>query len=542
MAIQRFKVAVNAARFPLVSTKGSRAVFIPGLDAAPRTPRQYVGNDNSVDYNTAQVLYMENVLPISEGLRSAGMIQRVAASAYTGFNAALSLRDDEEFVYLLSPAGGQNYICNPFTGIWAPSPTLTVWATVISPSSEDTPATAKVTTAYVNGITIVCYSRLKSLDNADISLMFWDNELSILRPGNVGFANLPFPVGEIDGVASSNGYLLMWSGLSVAWAKWNGSAFDFEPYANGEFTGSGTQIPEDVAGPITAVIGVAGGFIIFTSRNAIAANYNPQNLVSPWAFKEIGGAGGVEGYEQVTIEGSLNGIYAYTSAGMQKISLNSAENVFPGVSDFAAGRVIERYSSITKALTQTVTVADLAIKVTNIGNRFLAVSYGVTRGAYEFALIYDFTLERWGKLKLNHTDCFNYGYAPAVASDDVIGAQHSVAFLQSNGTVYLAEWTDKVGPGRDAGVVLIGRVQLSRSRNTQLNRVEVESVESATLNIIPSYDGATNEAAIPFVQVLSSPTLAIYGELVDCKNFSILLEGAFSLATMILEGQPTGQQ
>lgn len=28
MAIQRFKIALNAARFPLVSTKGQRAVFV----------------------------------------------------------------------------------------------------------------------------------------------------------------------------------------------------------------------------------------------------------------------------------------------------------------------------------------------------------------------------------------------------------------------------------------------------------------------------------------------------------------------------------
>ena len=57
MAIQRFKVSLNAARFPLVSTKGQRAVFIPGLDSAPRTPRTFMGSNESVDYDTPQVLY-----------------------------------------------------------------------------------------------------------------------------------------------------------------------------------------------------------------------------------------------------------------------------------------------------------------------------------------------------------------------------------------------------------------------------------------------------------------------------------------------------
>jgi len=34
MAIQRFKVALNNARFPLVSTKAQRAAFVQGLTAA----------------------------------------------------------------------------------------------------------------------------------------------------------------------------------------------------------------------------------------------------------------------------------------------------------------------------------------------------------------------------------------------------------------------------------------------------------------------------------------------------------------------------
>ena len=34
MAIRRFKVALNNARFPLVSTKAQRAAFVQGLTAA----------------------------------------------------------------------------------------------------------------------------------------------------------------------------------------------------------------------------------------------------------------------------------------------------------------------------------------------------------------------------------------------------------------------------------------------------------------------------------------------------------------------------
>ena len=39
MAIQRFKVALNNALFPLVSTKAQRAAFVPGLAAAREVDR-----------------------------------------------------------------------------------------------------------------------------------------------------------------------------------------------------------------------------------------------------------------------------------------------------------------------------------------------------------------------------------------------------------------------------------------------------------------------------------------------------------------------
>lgn len=78
MAIQRFKVALNNALFPLVSTKAQRAAFVPGLDAAPRTPRIFMGEDESVDYNLSQVIYAENVMPVAEGIHSVGYRQLIA--------------------------------------------------------------------------------------------------------------------------------------------------------------------------------------------------------------------------------------------------------------------------------------------------------------------------------------------------------------------------------------------------------------------------------------------------------------------------------
>lgn len=540
MAIRRSKLSLNAARFPFISTKGSRAVLVPDLDSAPRTPRQFVGNDNSVDYNTPQLLYCENVMPVSEGLRSAGWDQLIPGIGTSAFQNLIPLRNDQEQIVLYSPSGGSNYIYRESSSSWVSYPWTTIWGGTVGPGSAS-PSNTRVTYAYVDGKTIICYARLKSASNNDMSLMFWDNILGTLQPGVVGFTNIPFAPGTIDGIASSNGFLLLYSGISVAWARFNGTAFDFEPYANGSFTGSGNQIPEDIAGQITAVVGVAGGFVMFSSRNAVAATYNAQNLVSPWTFREIPGAGGVQDYERVALEGSLSALYAYTTAGFQRISLNSSESVFPAASDFISGGQVEGFNYTDNLLYQYAISTDLQVKLTNVGNRYLCISYGFIPTFYEYILVYDMSLERWGKLKISHVDCFNYGYAPIGTTGEIIAAQHALAILTQYGGIEKAEWTDIAGATRDSAVAVIGRVALSRSRFTQLNRVEVEKMEAGTLHVIPSYDGATNSTPVQFVEVVATPYLKVFGGEVDCNNFCLLLRGAFDLSTLIFEGTATGQ-
>ena len=298
MAVQRFKIALNAARFPLVSTKGSRAVFIPGLDSAPRTPRDYVGNGNSLDYDTAQVLFMQNVVPAAEGLRSVGFRLRAASPGFGSFfDSVIPLRNDRDAIFLLSPAAGHNYVWSSVANTWVPNWWPTIWAPLVVDTSWGDFTVTKVTYAFVDGLSFVCYGRQKSTTNVDMSMLIQDPSTQNLIPATSIITNWPYQPGEIAGIASSSGYLLMYSGLSVAWAKFNGTQFDFSPYANGKFTGSGQQIPESIGGNITAIIGVSGGFIIFTTRNAVAALYNPQNLAAPWTFREIPGAGGIQTYE-----------------------------------------------------------------------------------------------------------------------------------------------------------------------------------------------------------------------------------------------------
>lgn len=567
MAIQRFKLSLNAARFPLVSTKGQRAVFIPGLDSAPRTHYVYKSSEENLDTDIAQIIYGENFMPVSEGVKSVGYSQLIASTVNTGFDQVFALRDDAENTVLYSSAAGKNYIYDGTVGAWTTTTFLVIHGTPIDPASPNTEATAKVTYAYVDGKTFVCYSRLLATGGTDASILFWNSTTKLLEPAGALLANIPFAAGTIDGISSSNGYLIIYSDITVAWAAFNGVAFDYVIYANGEFTGSGSQIPEDVQGNIKACIGLPGGFVIFTAKNAIAATYHAQSIVAPWVFREIAGAGGIESYEQATVEGSLGALIAYTTTGLQKVSLNSSEEAYPDVSDFIADRYIERYNFGDQSLRQASTSLDMFVKITNIANRYLVISYGTYPKVFSFALVYDMTLQRWGKLRIVHCDCFYYNYGvitgaltysmlgdipynyPGLGtynsttqqSNAIVAAQHGLAFLKSDGSVSLADWSSLVRATEDEAVAIIGRVQLTRASNAQFNRAEIEGLSSGRVFLQPSYNGRTLEAAIPVTDIETAPNYRVVGDLIDCKNFNLIVEGTFDLSTIILEATTSGK-
>jgi hypothetical protein len=566
MAVQRFKLPLNNAAFPFVSTKAPRAVFVPGMDIAPRVGRGFIGTQDTMDYDLTQIIYGENFMPVGKGVKSVGYRQLIAPTVNNDFDSIFALRDENENTVLYSPAGGQNYVYDDTTSAWTSDPIETVYGLTLSSTSF--PIDSQVTYAYVDGFTFICFSRLKSNGSpaVDMSLMYWDSATQSLSPPAALIANLPFSAGEIDGISSAAGYLIVWSGITIAWAPITGATFDFIPYANGAYTGAGIRVPEDVQGAIRAIIPVSGGFIAFTNRNAIGASYVANNLNAPWVFREIPDAGGLESYEQATVEGSLGRVVAYTTAGMQSITINSADIVYPDLGDFATSREIERYNSGTKTLTQSATSLDFYIKVSAVGNRYIVISYGTFKGIYSFALVYDLAIQRWGKLRIVHRDCFYYNYgvetadltysmlgdvaydsvstttysATTAQSNAFTGAQHSLAFLRQNGQVIIADWSDQIRDTPDEGVIILGRVQLSRSRNIQLNRAELEGLKSGSVYIAPSYNGRTLSTVEQMVLVEAIEDYKLLGTLVDCKNFNIIVEGTFDLSTVILEATPTG--
>jgi hypothetical protein len=377
--------------------------------------------------------------------------------------------------------------------------------------------------------------------------------------------------GQLDGIASSNGYLILWSGLTVFWARFDGTSFNYDLFANGEVTGSGSRIPEDIKGPITSIVPVSGGFIIFTTKNAIAAVYNANNFAEPWIFKSIANCGGVESFEQITEDANLSAIYAYTTGGMQKISLNSAETVFPDVSDFLGLHYLEVFNPLSLSFERGQLSTEMFVKVTHCGQRFLVVSYGMYPGVYSFALVYDTKLDRWGKLRIAHRDCFSYSYGQqdanltygalldvpydemltetygtaVIQGGELTYPRQSIAFLLRSGEIKLArmDLREKDAADTSSSFVLIGRNQLTRARLTSIHEIEVEGFSSTdnAVSILTSKDGLNFYSTEAGYLRERSGDYAQYGfDMVTGKNHTIYVGGQFLLANLIVHATNDG--
>jgi hypothetical protein len=596
MAVQRYKIGLNASTFPLVTTFGERTVMVPALDTSARSSRFYQGSDENLDFNIPQILYGENFIPVARGVKSVSYSQIVPAAipAVIDFDQIFPLRDQDENTVLYSPAHGQNYVYNSTTTLWTATTVtalLTAELSRVSENSTNTALTAKVTRAYVEGKTFVCYSRLgtrltagaPSVITSDGSLFVWDPTaqtlISVLdATAGAVIANLSTPVtaqtiplGAIDGISSSNGYLIAWSGLTVYWAPFNGIAFDFVIFASGEITGSGFQIPEDLRGPITAIVPVSGGFIIFTTKNAVAAFYNANNFASPWIFKAISNAGGVESFEQTADDSNLSAIYAYTTGGMQKISLNSAETVFPDVTDFLGLHYLETFNPVSLSFERGALNTEMFVKVTHCGQRFLVISYGMYPGVYSYALVYDNKLDRWGKLRIPHRDCFAYSYGQQDAQltygalldvpyEEMLvetygtaiiqgGAltypRQSIAFMLRDGSVKLARMDMRERDETDTSqsFILVGRNQLTRARLATVHEVEVEGFSSTdnAVSILRTLDGLNFYSTETGYLRERTAEYAQYG--FDCitgKTHTVYIGGQFYLANLVLHATNDG--
>jgi hypothetical protein len=520
MAKQRFSGPINAARWPLLAALQGRTVIQPTYD--PGAGRARRDADEIIDRTIPQIVYCENVMPTVEGIMSVGfeqVVDNVTGPDANTFDQVFVLRDAAENQYCYSPAGGQNWIALPPAPF---EPLEWVQHEFVSLPPDGT----AVSRAYCNGRTFVCYAGIGLFEYNGVTF----DQVTLTLPVGVTDA-------DILCVGASNNYLLISDGLTIYWS----SLVDPTDFVASTSTGAGSIIPQDVKGLVIAICGTGGGFITYTTNNAVAAQYT-NNIRAPFAFREIAGAGGISKNEHVTQEANSGAQYAWTTAGLQKITLQNAESIEAGVSDFIRGRKWNRWDSTTKTLILeeigVASLVELKVKITLTVNRYLCVSYGNTqdegRDLFKYCLVYDTLLKRWGNLKVEHVDVFTFNAA---------NSKWEIAVVDRRGTVHaVVKRYTKLAT--EAGVLILGRYQLTRQN---LITHQLTTVDGTYLNagegfgssfaayIANSLDGNTLEAGEEMTLASDEGGTATYDLRITGVNFNLILTGTFALSMVVLE-------
>lgn len=510
----------------LVSLQGQTVIV--GKQDQNVTPRdQILAGEGAADRDRGfpQALYMHNVLPTNTGFKSVGYLQKIAGIGVTTFQDAFILTDVNGNKFLFSPVSGQNYIWDGTTQTWT------------SGSGIITSSSGIVTVAYNNGNTYVFFQ--------GIGCYQYDTVTRLL----VAVVFTGITAALLNGICSSNGYLLAWDTFTV---------YRSQPTAPLNFTsdpslGSGSSIPNDIKGTIVCCLPINDGFIIYCTKNAVGASFQ-NNIQYPFVYKEVKGSGGISTPAEVTWTSNLGTHYVWSLNGLLSLTKTAATQVFPEVSDFLIARVYESYNTVTNAFIVTKLTAPLIVRLALVADRYLIISYGIT--SYTDALIHDLGLKRWGKVQVDHVAAFEYN-APNVYGEvtwkglgnltwqdlgntswadlrtglkTTEATGEIIAFLKNDGTVVTLVLDDVAS--NENGVLILGKYQFVRDYFLVLDEVFIQNAVHGKFNLydLPTYDGKTFYPAVPLFpdpDITTGDLNHYYGS-VEAVNHSLVLIGTFN--------------
>lgn len=501
--------------FPLLSDFKGQTVIMGRFDQDYELDSAKQTQSLQKQKQIAQVYYCHNVVPTTEGYQSIGFTQKIAAlGGAVDFNEGFVLRDPVENKFLYSPAGGKNYVFDQNVGNWV--------------SRNPIAAVGKlVTVCYLNGETYIYYEK--------VGCFRYDQATTAMVP----VALTGIVVANINGICAAQGFLVAWDDLNNVYRSQAASPLDFTPDPS---LGSGAGIPQDIRGKIVVILPIAGGYIVYTTKNAVAGVFQ-QNIRYPFIYREVAGSAGITTPNNVSWNNNLGDHYAWTVAGLQKVDKSKAENVYPAVSDFLTAKKFENYDIATDIFTMQNLANNLDTHIAVVGSRYLVISYGVNAGAYTHALIYDIAEKRWGKVKIDHVDCFDYAVPNLVGVVTFEDPRGVAGFLQLDGTVKVINF-DLVAD-TNQGVIVLGKYQFVRERWINVQEIEIENIEQTytfSLRALCSYDGKNIALVVKDpVQLLNAGRLRRYGGFqIEGKNITLVGVGTFHATSLQITFIPGG--
>lgn len=459
---------LKATSFPFLSELFGRSVIMKGPD------QNYIGGlaaKESLDsaIGVPQIYYCHNVVPIDNGYKSVGYTQYAPplfpSTAELGKQQVVPIRDDQgNAAQIASDASGNVFVMERGSTSW------------ITPAGAPIVPGRRITAAYVSGITYIYFS--------GYGCYVYDWGTTALIP--VVLSGITAT--DILGIVGNAGYLLAYSSNALVWS----STIDPTDFVPSLTTGAGGGSVESINGNIVTVEEVYGGIIVFADRNAVAGIYS-GNARYPYQFSAITGSGGLTSPFHTAQDTGSGAIYAYTTSGLQLLNLKTASAVFPEATDFLSGSLLEDFNEVTNEfVTQLANGQELLKRVAFIAGRYLLISYGSNELTH--CLFYDSAYKQFGRLKVTHTDCFEFSNFP-VGTAEI--PKKSIAFVTATGEIKVLN-TD-IESQNSSGVLMLGKFQYVRSRLITMQSAEIENINPGstfTLLMFPSLDGKTLEAAV----------------------------------------------
>ena len=536
-----YRANLASAEIPLLSAFQGQTVIVGKIDQDFELENAQSTNPRlQKEKQIPEAYYCHNVMPTGHGYQSVGYIEKIPphedhVSGIADFQGIHILRDVNENKSLFSPAGGKNYIFDRNINMWESIDPIVGFENAL------------VTVAYLDGETYVFYAK-KGCFKYNKTTQHFD---TVTLTGLV--------VTEINGICASNGYLLAWDDLNNVYRSQAVDNLNFTPDPS---LGSGAGIPEDIRGKIVVLLPITNGFIVYTTANAVAAIFQ-NNSRYPFIYREIQGSSGIISADHVSWQDTLGEHYVWTISGMQKIDKSKAAPAFPKITDFLIAKIFEDYNTTTDSFDITKLTSQLSVHLTCVGSRFVVISYGITND-FTHAIVYDLAYKRFGKLKIDHVDCFTYA-TPNLSGDlawedlgeisweelggtswDGLGSmvetvevpKDILAFLQKDGMVHIVNFD--LNHTDDDGVIVLGKYQFIREKRIVIDEIEVENVDpifNFDVKILTSDDGKNIvRKTTPYLHVdtglfrkyLGDPDQAVG------KNHSLTFKGTFHLTSLAL--------
>lgn len=537
MSNQWMRCNLASVLFPFATELWGRSIVIPQYDQNyDRTTLNAPGV--IIDKGIPQVFYMHNCMPTSQGYQSIGylpLIPPFPGGAATDFDTCYQIYSEAGNKALFVPAAGKNYIYDATVGTW----------TSISPFAAGTvPANVQVTTAFINGRTYIFYAKYGCFTYDDSSKTLTSITL------------IGLTIADVLGVCAANGYMITWTEAEIAWS----SLVDPTDFTPSLTTGAGGGGVNEAKGTITACLAISGGFLAYCQDNTVSAQYS-GNVQFPYIFKEIPGSGGISSTRQVSWHSNLNNQMAWTGDGLQQMGLGTTTEVFPEANDFLAAKLFEDFDEVSLTFSLQYLPAALRTNITIIEARYVVLSYGISAPDFTHALIYDLRLNRWGKMKVTHRDCFEYNFpnlygssltydqltqtydqfgsttydefATSTSSQDVY--KQAFCFLQGDGTVKVVDFS--FSEVNADGVMVCGKFQFQRNSRIEHQECAVDTVDKANnfnYYVVPSWDGKTLRTPVPGYLAIEGDQTRTYKKVVEGMNISAMFIGSFHMVSFEL--------